>query len=83
MNDRFAPLGEDEVRNIYAGDEWTPVVPVPDGAPKALAAIDAFAKLMGMSRTGLWQYTDAEGRLLRLHGSVRSSKKRGAKRERI
>jgi hypothetical protein len=64
MGDKFAPLGEDEVRNTPRGDEWTPIAPIPDGAPKVLAAIDAFAKFKRILRTGLWQYTDAEGRLL-------------------
>ncbi len=65
MGDKFAPLGDDEAaQKTPAGDEWTPVVPVPDGAPKALAAIDAFAKFKGFFRTGLWQYTDADGSLL-------------------
>jgi hypothetical protein len=67
MNDRFAPLGDDEAaQKTHPGDEWTPVVPVHDDAPKAFAAIDEFAKFKGMSRTGLWQYTNAEGRLLAL-----------------
>jgi AAA domain/Domain of unknown function (DUF6371) len=65
MNDKFAPLGDDEAaQKTPAGDEWTPIVPVPDDAPEALAAIDAFAKFKGVSRTGLWQYTNAENRLL-------------------
>ncbi len=65
MNDRFAPLGDDEAaQKTPAGGEWTPVVPVPDGAPKAFDAIEAFARFKGMSRTGIWQYTDADGKLL-------------------
>jgi putative DNA primase/helicase len=64
MGDKFAPLGEDEVGNTSRGDGWTPILPVPDDTPKALAAIDAFAKSKGIFRTGLWQYADAEGRLL-------------------
>jgi AAA domain/Domain of unknown function (DUF6371) len=65
MNDKFAPLGDNEAaQKTPAGDKWTPIVPVPDDAPEALAAMDAFAKFKGMTRTGLWQYTDAAGRLL-------------------
>ena len=65
MNDRFAPFGDDEAtKRTPAGGEWTPIVPVPDDAPKAFAAIEAFVRFKGMSRTGLWQYTDPDGKLL-------------------
>ena len=65
MNDKFAPFGDDEAaQKTPAGDEWTPIVPVPDGAPEAIEAIAAFAKFKGIFRTGLWQYTNAENKLL-------------------
>lgn len=64
LNEAFAPLGDAPADAGKPESEWTPIMPVPEDAPKIDK--DAAARLAppGFSFTNGWRYLNADGHLL-------------------